>query len=269
MENAKKYYQLWWEYLKISDLYDYAMAWWPDQGLPTGQLTPFIYTYLVFGNVFQDSFDQWWEENKHPILEKPPIDVDVRQIHLAARFMEMVFQRTDIDELGKIAQKSQNFRAAFLYHCRSKYEEFEKYNPGSIFIEVQLYDTQGQEPSAKMIATEVAKIISDKKKDPNFKKRAGRQRLAYLTKSASRADLKKLQLFLDVFNLHRKVGDWVKVITDPRFANIVKLDENNFPEDYETRFMRYKRKAKTISENAAFGHFPGRYQQPINDKLPF
>jgi hypothetical protein len=300
MDDQKETYRLWFEYLRRNDDYREFCEWYrehqKDKSLPlpgkfkarlSQGLDPYMMLISTFSDVYNTSFDEWWERQKvrlkrifknrerGPIEDymvgEPSLEDDLN--HCIDAFKQSEGREPSANEL----------KTNFLQFLKRKSDE-------TLFLRV---DMSYQQKSIKdglrkwLNSNGVKKKMDDAKpwrwlKHHRYKKRTGQ------------TPIEDLQLYLEVYDmwkekvLPRKPGDpsgWNKIIQHfepgsqertvdqctksfkrkygkkPGILELQEIldEERKRYSSLERKYKRYKENAEKIISNAARGYFPDKY----------
>lgn len=234
-------YELWWKYLLESDKYRILCSWFcekeknPSLTWPEDVSRDLGETFGFFGDIFNNSFDEWWQRKKDPISPIGVIEYTKQQA--SHEFDATVRQFCEIE--GREPSLTE-FKRLFI-------DRVFDYLPGSFNFRVCFHPTM----TTKNMADQFSKLIRAKRKLPELQDYETDLRRGWLLTSG-RFRYDELKRYLKVYCLHKK---------GMTMNSIIEILDPNNTHSSVTDFHGYLRHAKTIFENLESGLFPGKYYE--------
>lgn len=234
----KQKYELWWEYLKESDKYKYFCDWYKEKPIsnvlpwPDEMLWNISSIFYYFGNVHENSFEDWWETKGDIDPGFGLIEYDKKQASY------------EIDNALKVYEAFHG-REPTLAEFKDLIIEklFDCYPRSFLF---RFYPQTIQ--TTKDLAAQFSKLVRGKRELPEIQKLEKEFKMGFfITVGKFRYDA--LKRYLKVYRLYKSGMEIYDIIAklDP--------DEKREKGDWEQDI----RHAKTIIANVEDGFFPGKY----------
>jgi hypothetical protein len=270
----KEIYRLWWEYLKRSECYKShleEMEWnfsYVD-ALSAGLDEPLNFTALFFGDIWNQSFEQWWKREMNKVATRAKPDPAVRHPHIEDALPDVLmgisFAYYRFMERNYIqAPNEDQLKNGFLNHMRS----LSRHGKVTLIVDIHA-------PMEELVK-EFRGYISQKRKD--HKAREYAMKIKGIKGKPTKDKLRdELQRYLDVYDLTNEglsIEQIIEKIGTPAQRESVKKKRQSAKEretsdkskdhgyDSETVERMYRRdleKAKRIIDNVGRGFFPGDY----------
>lgn len=262
----KEIYRLWWEYLKRSERYTEFIEWWNRKGdtpLPEPLKEfhdSFWHTYLNFGNVHSNNFDEWWKDQ----LDTPHLPSPYKP-YFSATGKNIVDYRDNIGRDIRIVNRK--FKKEIGREPTWKELSLNIRNYMDYWVGERMYILiEFQHASTEQVVKEFRKFLSDRKKDPEVKKTTqmikGKNNKPTIHKSCC----EEIQRYLAVYDLHKEgltIPQIVKRLWIPPDKEDLKrlniTGDHYDDKDVQRSFRRDLQKAKKIISNVEYGFFPGNY----------
>ena len=231
----KEKYELWWEYLLESKKFLSYCKFKRKNRNESEKKRPsigMIMTYDFFGDIFENSFDEWWKNKKEKDLGIGTMEYSRQQAQhefnsTVRRFVESHGREPSLDE----------FRDVFIEHLFD-------YFPASFMIRVYFHPTK----SIKDLNDQFKKIVAEKRKQPNIQNWETELKKGWLP-IVGRFRYDELKRYLEVYRL-KKSGMKIDEILEKMDPHVTRNRED---------FYQDIRHANTILKNVEDGCFPGEY----------
>lgn len=270
MEKLKEIYRMWWEYLKMSDDYKrecerrrvcqscdkkeverFKIGHMVGMCVGCDETDPPIFPYYIsdryswFGDIYNDSFDMWWEKNKE-FIEGKGTSIVIDGI------------KKDIDYCID-SFKSKEGREPTLKEFKDIFlKEISNAHWPVIYMKVYVYGSTVDDLTKQFV-----EIVKKRKEEPNVKqyeieyKKYRKQPITDSMKKKFYYRIKELERYLKVYKLRIKeklpMSDVISTF-DPN-PNIDNKDVN-----VQRVYYQHLQRAKKLIKNAEKGNFPGDYQ---------
>jgi len=227
--SEKQKYELWWEYLLESEAYKaYCNG---EIDTPNASMGLRL-TFDFFGDVFSDSFENWWKNRK----EKDP---GIGVVEFSRQQAEYEFDKTVKEFLRS------HGREPSLNEFRERYFDILfNHLPGSFLTRTFFSPNL----STKDLQVQFGKLIGNKRKSPKIKKSEKEFKKGWLP-IVGRFRYDELKRYLDVYRL-KESGMKIDEILEKMNPHVTRNKED---------FYQDIRHAKKIIENVEDGCFPGDY----------
>lgn len=237
----KMKYQLWWEYLKESDKYKMLCEWfrkrektpsltWPkDVSMSLGE------TFGFFGDIFNNSFDEWWKIKQE---RDPGIGVVEYSKTQASHEFDSVVKEF-FNSHGREPSLTE-FKGLFINRVFD-------HLPGCFNFRVCFHPTM----TTKNLADQFSKLIRAKRELPELQNYENEIKNSWLF-TCGHFKYDKIKRYLYIYRLKKgmKIGDIIEKYNSEN-SDKPRFDAADFHTDI--------RLAKKIVENAEIGCFPGEY----------
>lgn len=254
-DSEKDTYKLWWEFLKRSEGYkSFCKTYHARIGNP---LFHEYYSHDVndrktfedkqtwrsatcFGDVFNDSFEDWWE--RFSTLKQDEATIVTLFDHEIEDFVHNLTTR----------EKKKKFTAGELISSMKKYLDDSRSPYVYLRIDADKFTKDNISDIKKIIRTKRTGLMDRRKMKRLGVSNANYYRPAYFLPTSRRVRHDELQRYLRVFDLRRNKIKWETI-----FTHI--YPKKSYTENQRRALLADLQKAKTIIGNVEKGEFPGKY----------
>ena len=259
-QDYKKIYNLWWDFLKLSDRYDQYCKQNPQPGptwslensfinegyydqVKVGTLPMSLFpTHHTFGNVFEMSFETFWR-NKGQLIKKRFSTKDKPVEDLKRQYFEWTIDYEDICDARKQDPVYEDFKE-FIFRRLS--------HETKIHLAINLMSPIGEITKAikQSVNRDVQKKLSDIIRNAQW------ERCCQLCMPTPNLRISEVDRYLEVLKVFKR-GLRGKFAYKEIFPN------GDYDEDTDQRTVFYsdRRKGERILKNVEKGFFPGIYEK--------
>ncbi len=264
-DKLRTFYSLWWEFLKRSEKYETFCSAIREtkhipsslKYLPDGRLTPLFNSYTFFGDVFRQTFEDFWQKIE-PYVEFEHHPQSCIKVHDPATLKEKFSLAIDyaLEELrtrGNLTRFKEDLCLAIF--------DILGFGDGSV-IQVDFFNDKPVKELANLFCKTIKKERMKFFSQPTITERFNK-RLRENFVPAKHIHLDPIPQYLQVFDLRKAGKTWLEIAMEIRHPYV--LNEQLVPEpqlfnhQVKTDCQRKFRKARQILQNVEEGVFPGNY----------
>jgi hypothetical protein len=262
-ENRKEVLNLWWEYLKRSDIYkEYCVIVrnnldkgirfngikWPkkfkeEKGIENKLSQNMFYYHVTFGDVYLNTFNNWWRKRK--ITQGEEIEIN------NYREIEIYDFEQDVNSCIE-SFKSDKGREPTLQEFRDKF----LFNKNTFFNNLYLRINLLTSDKTENLVKHVSKIVKEQRRDPYIRELRSKINLEQFSSARVKETYfkpRELERYLEIYDLKEKEGLTMNGV-------IEKMGKDSKDTDIRSIFHQDLKRAKKIIKNVESCRFPGDYQ---------